>query len=206
MPSISTSQTPEYFRAVTSLTFSTEFKTVGLKNIIRFFFSVPVVVLLKSRPRTGMSPRKGTLFSVPVVLLRIRPPRMMISLLSASTVVSIVLVEVIRSAEPAEPKPVTVTPLPQFPASERDLALLVPDTVSSGAVSELVRRFAGQDLESLEIFDLYTGEGVPEGQRSLAFRLRFRSPRRTLKDKQVDKSVRLVLKRLEEDLGVEARG
>ena len=53
MPSISTSQTPEYFRAVTSLTFSTEFKTVGLKNIIRFFFSVPVVVLLKSRPRTG---------------------------------------------------------------------------------------------------------------------------------------------------------
>lgn len=114
--------------------------------------------------------------------------------------------ELTLPAEPAEPKPVTVTPLPQFPASERDLALLVPDTVSSGAVSELVRRFAGQDLESLEIFDLYTGEGVPEGQRSLAFRLRFRSPRRTLKDKQVDKSVRLVLKRLEEDLGVEARG
>ena len=47
---------------------------------------------------------------------------------------------------------------------------------------------------------------MPEGLRSLAFRLRFRSPTRTLKDKQVDKSVAVVLKRLEEDLGVEARG
>ncbi len=114
--------------------------------------------------------------------------------------------ELTLPAEPAAPKPVTVAPLPQFPSSERDLALLVPDTVSSGAVSAMVRRFAGQDLESLEIFDLYTGDGVPEGSRSLAFRLRFRSPIRTLKDKQVDKSVRAILKRLQEDLGVEARG
>lgn len=108
--------------------------------------------------------------------------------------------------EPAATPAVTVTPLPQFPASERDLALLVPLSVSAGSVAELIRRHAGQELEELEIFDLYTGEGVPDGVRSLAYRLRFRSPVRTLKDKQVDKSVRAVLKRLEEDLGVEARG
>ena len=114
--------------------------------------------------------------------------------------------ELTLPAEPASSPAVTVTPLPQFPASERDLALLVPTSVSAGTVAELIRRHAGQELEELEIFDLYTGEGVPDGVRSLAFRLRFRSPVRTLKDKQVDKSVRAVLKRLEEDLGVEARG
>ena len=62
------------------------------------------------------------------------------------------------------------------------------------------------DLEALEVFDLYVGEGIPEGVRSVAFRLRFRSIKKTLKDKQVDKNMSAVLKRLEEDLGVEARG
>lgn len=114
--------------------------------------------------------------------------------------------ELALPAEPADPVPVTVRPLPQFPASERDLALLVPESLSAGSVSEHIRRHAGPELEAMEIFDLYTGEGVPDGVRSLAFRLRFRSPTRTLKDKQVDRSVRAVLKRLEEDLGVEARG
>ncbi|MGB0544302.1 MAG: phenylalanine--tRNA ligase subunit beta [Longimicrobiales bacterium] len=114
--------------------------------------------------------------------------------------------ELTLPAHPPEPEPVTVTPLPHFPASERDLALLVPDSVTAGSVTEAIQRYAGRDLEHLEIFDLYKGDGVPEGLRSLAFRLRFRSPTRTLKDKQVDKSVAVVLKRLEEDLGVEARG
>jgi phenylalanyl-tRNA synthetase beta chain len=114
--------------------------------------------------------------------------------------------ELTLPAHPEAVKPVTVQPLPQYPASERDLALLVPDSITADAVSSLIRERAGDDLEGLELFDVYTGEGVPEGMRSVAFRLRFRSAKRTLKDKQVDKSVRAVLKRLEEELGVEARG
>jgi phenylalanyl-tRNA synthetase beta chain len=114
--------------------------------------------------------------------------------------------ELTLPAHPEAVRPVTVQPLPQYPASERDLALLVPDSVTADAVSTLIRERAGDDLEGLELFDMYTGEGVPEGMRSVAFRLRFRSAKRTLKDKQVDKSVRAVLKRLEEELGVEARG
>ena len=100
----------------------------------------------------------------------------------------------------------THAPLPQLPAVERDLALIVPHAVAAGAVSEAIRRSAGGDLEALEIFDLYEGEGLPEGVRSLAFRLRFRSATRTLKDSEVEKAVQAVLKRLGEELGVEFRG
>ena len=78
--------------------------------------------------------------------------------------------------------------------------------MTSREVSESIRRSAGPDLEALEVFDLYVGEGIPEGIRSVALRLRFRSIKKTLKDKQVDKNMSAVLKRLEEDLGVEARG
>ncbi len=113
----------------------------------------------------------------------------------------------IRLPSDVPPKPVVrFAPLPHFPASERDLALLVPDSVSAGAVSEAIGAAAGADLEALELFDVYRGEGVPDGSRSLAFRLRFRSPERTLKDKEVDRAVGTVLKRLEEELGVESRG
>lgn len=114
--------------------------------------------------------------------------------------------ELALPAEP-DPQPVpTYVPMPQFPASERDLALIVPRTLTAAEVTGHVERFGGKDLEDVELFDVYEGEGVPDGARSLAYRLRFRAPHRTLKDKDVDKAVRMVLKRLEEDLGVTARG
>jgi phenylalanyl-tRNA synthetase beta chain len=116
------------------------------------------------------------------------------------------VVEVTFPDEALEVEPVTHERLPQYPSTERDLALFVPDTVDAGSVSDLIVSSAGAELESLELFDLYSGEGVPDGTRSLAFRLRFRSSKRTLKDKEVDRSVNAVLKRLEEEVGVKARG
>ncbi len=74
------------------------------------------------------------------------------------------------------------------------------------SVTETIRAAAGPHLEVVDIFDVYTGEGIPAGTRSVAFRLRFRSPEGTLKDESVDRSVDRVLKRLEEDLGVTTRG
>jgi phenylalanyl-tRNA synthetase beta chain len=100
---------------------------------------------------------------------------------------------------------VTHEALPHYPAVERDLALLVPDAVDAEGVSRVIRAAAGADLEALELFDVYSGGGIADGVRSLAFRLRFRSSKRTLKDKEVDRSVASVLKRLEEELGVKAR-
>ncbi|MDX1492887.1 MAG: phenylalanine--tRNA ligase subunit beta [Longimicrobiales bacterium] len=108
--------------------------------------------------------------------------------------------------EPAAVPVPTYRPLPQYPAVERDLALLVPDATPAGAIHEHIAAAAGDDLEAVDLFDLYVGEGIPEGTRSVAFRLRFRSSKGTLKDKAVDRSVDKVRKRLEEELGVTVRG
>lgn len=113
----------------------------------------------------------------------------------------------LRLPDEPEPRPVaTYDPLPHYPAVERDLALVVPDALPVGEVETVVRATAGGELEALELFDVYTGGGIPEGTRSVAVRLRFRSTKGTLKDKAVDKSVGKVLQRLEEELGVTARG
>ncbi len=110
---------------------------------------------------------------------------------------------------PAEPDPVPVrthVPLPQFPAVERDLAVLVPHAVPAGDVLEAARAAAGSHLEEASMFDIYEGEGVPEGKRSIAFRFRFRDPARTLTDEQVDEAVEAVLKTLKETFDVQFRG
>ena len=60
-------------------------------------------------------------------------------------------------------------------------------------------------LERVTVFDLYRGEGVAEGHRSLAFRLRLQAWDRTLTDKEVDRVVEKIVKRLREGLGVEQR-
>ena len=96
-------------------------------------------------------------------------------------------------------------PLPQYPGTERDLALLVPREVPASEIAGAIRESAGEHLQTVELFDVYEGEGVADGARSLAFRLRFRSRKRTLKDKEVDKATRAVLARLEE-MGVGSRG
>jgi len=106
---------------------------------------------------------------------------------------------------PARPVP-TYRALPSLPPADRDLAVIVPPGVPAGRVTAAIRDVAGKLLEQLELFDVYTGEGIGQGSRSLAFRLRFRAPERTLKDEEVDKAVQSILKRLEEELGVQPRG
>lgn len=96
--------------------------------------------------------------------------------------------------------------IPSHPAIERDAALLVPDEVPAASVAATIRASGGALLEDLLAFDLFRGAGVPEGNRSIAYRLRFRAPDRTLTDKEVDKAVNRVLDRLQEELGVVRRG
>jgi len=96
-------------------------------------------------------------------------------------------------------------PLPTHPGSERDLALLVPFAVTAAELEATIRGAAGALLEGVAPFDLYEGKGLPEGTRSLAWRLRYRAPDRTLTDKEVDASVERVLKALEERHGVRRR-
>jgi len=77
-------------------------------------------------------------------------------------------------------------PLPRFPSVERDLAVVVEDTVAAAAVLGAIRESAGDLLEQVRAFDEYRGAQVAEGYKSIAFTLTFRSPERTLTDAEVD--------------------
>jgi phenylalanyl-tRNA synthetase beta chain len=72
-----------------------------------------------------------------------------------------------------------------YPAVHQDLAVVVPDETPAAAVREAVLGSGGELLRSAEVFDLYRGEQVGEGQKSLALRLSFRAPDRTLTDEEV---------------------
>lgn len=77
-------------------------------------------------------------------------------------------------------------PFSTFPASDRDIAFFVPVEVPVSELERCITKAAGNLLESVEVFDEYRGKNVPEGQRSLAFRLVYRVGDRTLTDTDID--------------------
>ena len=96
-------------------------------------------------------------------------------------------------------------PLPTTPAAEFDLALLVRADQRAADIEAVIRRSAGDLLESVTVFDSYTGKGVPAGYRSLAWRLVLRHPERTLRDKEIDGRRAKILSTLEAELDVRQR-
>ncbi|MFC3298834.1 phenylalanine--tRNA ligase subunit beta [Arthrobacter agilis] len=75
---------------------------------------------------------------------------------------------------------IVARPLSTYPAATQDVALVVDSAVVAGDVLEALREGAGELLEEVSLFDVYTGQGIEEGRKSLAFALRFRAPDRTL--------------------------
>jgi phenylalanyl-tRNA synthetase beta chain len=82
----------------------------------------------------------------------------------------------------AAPPRGSVAPISAYPVAKEDVALIVAADVPAGTVESALQRGAGPLLESVELFDVYTGPQVGEGRKSLAFALRFRAPDRTLTD------------------------
>ena len=76
-------------------------------------------------------------------------------------------------------------PVSKYPPSDVDLAFVVPDGVAAALVERALRASGGALLARLELFDVYRGPGVSEGSRSLAYRLRFQAPDRTLTDAEM---------------------
>jgi phenylalanyl-tRNA synthetase beta chain len=93
----------------------------------------------------------------------------------------------------------------RFPQVRRDIAVILERAQPAGEVLEAVRRSAGRDLASAEIFDVYEGSGVPEGRVSLAFRLLFQRPDRTLRDAEVAAAIDRVVGMLSDRFGGELR-
>ncbi|MBA2459774.1 MAG: phenylalanine--tRNA ligase subunit beta [Gemmatimonadales bacterium] len=97
------------------------------------------------------------------------------------------------------------TPLPTTPAVDRVLALLLPEGVQVGAVESLLRRVGGALLERVTIESDYRGPELPPGTRSVAVRVTFRAPDRTLRDAEVDAAEARLLAALLEEQGVRRR-
>jgi phenylalanyl-tRNA synthetase beta chain len=96
-------------------------------------------------------------------------------------------------------------PLPRFPAATRDLALVVHDGVRAGDIEGAVREAAGDLAEAVEIFDRFTGGSVPPEHASLAFRVVYRAPDRTLTDAEIDARHVRVVATVEERFGAKLR-
>lgn len=95
--------------------------------------------------------------------------------------------------------------LPVTPAAEIDLALLVPDGVSAADVERVLRSHAGDVLESTLLFDEFRGPGLEPGVRSLAWRLTFRHPDRTLRDREIEARKEKLISAVGRELGARAR-
>jgi phenylalanyl-tRNA synthetase beta chain len=111
--------------------------------------------------------------------------------------------------EPAHILPLTLAPhqyrpLPRFPGIVRDIALVVDQEVAAQKLQQIIQ---GSPLVSqVSLFDVYTGPQVSSGKKSLAYRIVFQSPARTLTDDEVDRAQQKILDRLRRELGAFLRG
>ena len=100
---------------------------------------------------------------------------------------------------------VSVQPLAMHPAVERDMALVVEETLAHGEIEALLRRSAPVELTHIELFDIFRGGTIPPGRKSMAYALTYRSTERTLTDEEVNAlhdGLKDVLRR---ELGVDVR-
>lgn len=89
------------------------------------------------------------------------------------------------------------TALPKFPASVRDISVVCDSEVSNGEITELISARA-KHLEGLQLFDIYTGEQIPEGKKSLSYKMTFRKSDGTLTDEELDKVMSRIIDALAE--------
>ena len=96
-------------------------------------------------------------------------------------------------------------PIPKYPASTRDLAVLCDENIYVLQLENCIKKAAKKQLEKLELFDVYRGAQVAQGKKSVAFSLTLRNSDHTLTDKEADEIIQNVLKALESELGATLR-
>ncbi len=113
--------------------------------------------------------------------------------------IDVVLLHDLEGAEPV------YTPLPRFPAITRDIAVVCDAAVPVGELTECICKAEKNVLRGVKLFDVYTGVGIPEGKKSIAFSLTLRSDDGTLTDDHAEEAVRAVLDALRENFGAVIR-
>ncbi len=101
-------------------------------------------------------------------------------------------------------KKIQFAPIPKYPNVERDLAFIMPESVPVGKVLESVKKVSGL-VESVELFDIYRGQQVEEGKKSVALNISFRSFERTLKDEEVQALVEEIITLADEEFEAKLR-
>jgi phenylalanyl-tRNA synthetase beta chain len=105
----------------------------------------------------------------------------------------------------APPVSVRYQPLPSQPPVVRDTSLVLPGSVTAGAVEAVLRREGGSLLERLDVLDEYRGAGLPAGTRGVTWRCTFRDPAKTLTEREIDALLSRMLKALEAEFDVHRR-
>ena len=100
---------------------------------------------------------------------------------------------------------IVYTPLPKFPSTARDIALLVDEDMEVGSIEAVIREFGGRILEDVRLFDVYRGKQVDEGKKSVAFSLIYRDKDKTLTDEEVTEVHSGVLDALKDKLNAVLR-
>jgi phenylalanyl-tRNA synthetase beta chain len=98
-----------------------------------------------------------------------------------------------------------VEPISPYPAVLQDLAVVVDEEVPAAVVQGLITKGGGFLLKSVDLFDVYHGDPVPDGKKSLAYALTFQAPDKTLRDVIVAKQVKRIVNGLRRELGAELR-
>ena len=96
-------------------------------------------------------------------------------------------------------------PLSRFPDVIRDSALLLDNTIQAAQIMEIVQRSKMKSVENVTLFDLYTGQGIPPGKKSIAIRVRYRELGKTLTEEEVSKAHDKLIRSLSQQLGAEIR-
>ncbi|MDX1686862.1 MAG: phenylalanine--tRNA ligase subunit beta [Candidatus Promineifilaceae bacterium] len=99
----------------------------------------------------------------------------------------------------------SVEPVPSYPAVHEDLALIVDESIPAADVEQAIHQAGGFLLQDVRLFDVYEGEQIPAGKKSLAYHLSFQSPSKTLTDAEVRRQRERILQQLEQKLGARLR-
>ena len=96
-------------------------------------------------------------------------------------------------------------PISRYPVAQRDLAVVVAAETPQTAVEEAIRASGGALSPEVRLFDVYTGEGIPAGKKSLAYTLTYRASDRTLTTQEVEEAQATIIALLSERFGAELR-
>jgi phenylalanyl-tRNA synthetase beta chain len=112
----------------------------------------------------------------------------------------------VDALQAATPVRFSYTPVPRFPAALRDIAVVVDEAIPAEQIESEIRKAGGDLLSGVRLFDLYRGNQIPAGTKSLAYALSYQAADRTLADKEIDKAHKKIEDRLKNVLKATIRG